>query len=104
MTDAVTSPFPPEAPRDCPLCPRLVEYRLENARRNPDWYNGAARSFGDPQARLLIAGLAVKEGREAWRGEGCCVSDPLGGAGLSEAGGDNASFAADARDDCCSHG
>lgn len=56
--DALTPPFPPEAPRDCPLCPRLVEYRLENARRNPDWYNGAARSFGDPQARLLIAGLA----------------------------------------------
>ena len=54
----MTPPWPPEAPRDCPLCPRLVEYRLENARRNPDWYNGAARSFGDPQARLLIAGLA----------------------------------------------
>ena len=52
------SAWPPEAPRDCPLCPRLVEYRLENVRRNPDWYNGAARSFGDPEARLLVAGLA----------------------------------------------
>ncbi|HZW16388.1 MAG TPA: uracil-DNA glycosylase [Brevundimonas sp.] len=56
--DALPPPFPPEAPRDCPLCPRLVEYRLENVRRNPDWYNGAVTSFGDPQARLLIAGLA----------------------------------------------
>lgn len=49
---------PPEAPRDCSLCPRLVEYRRENARREPDWFNGAAPSFGDPEARLLVAGLA----------------------------------------------
>ena len=48
----------PEPPRDCPLCPRLVEYRRENARQNPDWWNGPAASFGDPKARLLIAGLA----------------------------------------------
>ena len=31
----------------------------------------------DPGVGLLIAALAVKEGAEAWRGEGCCVSDPL---------------------------
>lgn len=48
----------PEPPRDCPLCPRLVAYRQENARQNPDWFNGPAPSFGDPQARLLVAGLA----------------------------------------------
>ena len=30
----------------------------------------------DPVVGLLIAGVALKEGREAWRGEGCCVSDP----------------------------
>jgi uracil-DNA glycosylase family 4 len=47
-----------EPPRDCPLCPRLVEYRRENQRQNPDWWNGPAPSFGDPNARLLIAGLA----------------------------------------------
>ncbi len=27
----------------------------------------------DPVVGLLIAGVAVKEGLEAWRGEGCCV-------------------------------
>jgi hypothetical protein len=27
----------------------------------------------DPIVGLLIAGLAVKEGVDAWRGEGCCV-------------------------------
>ena len=48
----------PEPPRDCPLCPRLVAYREENARQNPDWFNGPAPSFGDPNARLLVAGLA----------------------------------------------
>lgn len=47
-----------EPPRDCPLCPRLVAYRQENQRANPDWWNGPAPSFGDPHARLLIAGLA----------------------------------------------
>jgi divalent metal cation (Fe/Co/Zn/Cd) transporter len=38
----------------------------------------------DPIVGLLIAGVAVKEGREAWRGEGCCVSSPLDGAGFPE--------------------
>lgn len=47
-----------EAPKDCPLCPRLVAYREANARAEPDWFNGAAPSFGDPKARLLIVGLA----------------------------------------------
>jgi uracil-DNA glycosylase family 4 len=47
-----------EPPRDCPLCPRLVEYRAENRRAHPDWWNGPAPSFGDSQARLLVAGLA----------------------------------------------
>jgi len=39
----------------------------------------------DPTVGLLIAALAVHEGREAWRGEGCCVASPL------------------APDDCCEH-
>lgn len=29
-------------------------------------------SWADPIAALVIAGLAVREGREAWRGETCC--------------------------------
>jgi divalent metal cation (Fe/Co/Zn/Cd) transporter len=28
--------------------------------------------WADPLAALVIAGVAVKEGRESWRGEGCC--------------------------------
>jgi len=33
----------------------------------------------DPIVGLLIAGVAVKEGLEAWRGDGCCVGSPLDG-------------------------
>jgi len=34
----------------------------------------------DPVVGLLIAAVALKEGREAWSGEGCaCTSDPLAG-------------------------
>jgi divalent metal cation (Fe/Co/Zn/Cd) transporter len=31
----------------------------------------------DPVVGLLIAAVAVKEGAEAWRGDGCCVGSPL---------------------------
>lgn len=31
-------------------------------------------SWADPVAAVAIAGLAVKEGRDAWRGEGCCAT------------------------------
>ena len=45
----------------------------------------------DPIVGLLIAGVAVKEGLEAWEGEGCaCTTDPL--AGIT---------ADDCDDDCC---
>jgi len=30
--------------------------------------------WADPIAALVIAAFAVKEGRESWRGEGCCDS------------------------------
>ncbi|MEU1801600.1 cation transporter [Streptomyces sp. NPDC019937] len=32
------------------------------------------RSWADPIAALVIAAIAVKEGRDAWRGEGCCAA------------------------------
>lgn len=33
----------------------------------------------DPAVGLLIAAVAVREGIEAWKGEGCCVASPLPG-------------------------
>ena len=50
--------LPPEAPRDCKHCPRLVHYRDENHAEEPDWFNGAVPSFGSENCRLLIVGLA----------------------------------------------
>jgi divalent metal cation (Fe/Co/Zn/Cd) transporter len=34
--------------------------------------------WADPVAALVIAALALREGVESWRGEGCCVAAPLG--------------------------
>ena len=45
----------------------------------------------DPLVGLLIAAVAVREGAEAWRGEGCCVASPLDGVGSSTR----------CDDDCC---
>ena len=53
------SPIPQaEAPRDCPLCPRLVAFRHECRTEFPDWWNAPVPAFGDPQAWLGIVGLA----------------------------------------------
>jgi divalent metal cation (Fe/Co/Zn/Cd) transporter len=46
----------------------------------------------DPLVGLLIVAVAVKEGVEAWKGEGCCVGSPLDGVGFAEDG---------CQDDCC---
>lgn len=51
-------PVPPEPPLDCPLCPRLVAFREANAAAYPDFFNAPVPSFGDPEAELLIVGLA----------------------------------------------
>jgi uracil-DNA glycosylase len=48
----------PEPDRDCPFCPRLADFRSEARARQPDWFNAPVASFGDPNARLLIVGLA----------------------------------------------
>ena len=54
--------YTPEAPLDCPLCPRLVAYREANAQDEPSWHNAPVRSFGEDNAELLIVGLAPGRG------------------------------------------
>ena len=44
--------------RDCPLCPRLAAFRLENRAAHADWFNAPVPSFGGGEAALLIVGLA----------------------------------------------
>jgi uracil-DNA glycosylase family 4 len=44
--------------RNCPRCPRLVAFRKEWRAKEPGWHNAPVASFGPPDARLLIVGLA----------------------------------------------
>jgi uracil-DNA glycosylase family 4 len=54
-----TSPVPElEAPRDCPLCPRLVAFRHALRAEHPAWWNAPVPHWGDPAAWLAICGLA----------------------------------------------
>ncbi len=54
--DGASDPATP--PRDCPLCPRLVEYRTANQAANPGWFNGAVPGFGPRAAPFLVVGMA----------------------------------------------
>jgi uracil-DNA glycosylase family 4 len=47
-----------EPDRNCPLCPRLSSFREAARAREPVWFNSPVPSFGDPDGRLLIVGLA----------------------------------------------
>ncbi|RMF08198.1 MAG: uracil-DNA glycosylase [Alphaproteobacteria bacterium] len=47
-----------EPPDDCPLCPRLVEFRARNRTAFPDFFNAPVPAFGAANPRLLIVGLA----------------------------------------------
>jgi len=56
MAGAATSPTAPDC--NCPLCPRLADFREQARTREPGWHNAPVDSFGDPKAQLLIVGLA----------------------------------------------
>jgi len=43
--------------RDCPLCPRLADFRNANRAKYPNWHNAPVTSFGALTAPLLIVGL-----------------------------------------------
>jgi uracil-DNA glycosylase family 4 len=59
LEPADLSPIPQaEAPRDCPLCPRLVAFRHECRAEHPGWWNAPVPAFGDANAWLAIVGLA----------------------------------------------
>src|SRR5258705_9049645 len=47
-----------QPPHDCPLCPRLAEFRRQNRSAYPDFFNNPVPSFGSLDASLLIVGLA----------------------------------------------
>lgn len=47
-----------EPPHDCPLCPRLAAFRDALRSEYPGWWNAPVPAFGDPDAWLVIVGLA----------------------------------------------
>lgn len=59
LQPAHLSPIPQaEAPRDCPLCPRLVLHRKQLQAEHPGWWNAPVPAFGEADAWLAIVGLA----------------------------------------------
>ena len=52
------SASPSQPTRDCPFCPRLADFREEQRRLHPQWFNAPVPSFGDDDAWLAIVGLA----------------------------------------------
>lgn len=61
-TVTASSAEPPQPARDCPLCPRLAEFRRVWREKEPNWHNAPVKTFmpeGGPEAvKLLIVGLA----------------------------------------------
>ncbi len=47
-----------EPSRDCPLCPRLVDFRHACRAEYPAWWNAPVPAFGDRESRIAIVGLA----------------------------------------------
>ena len=61
-------------------------------------------SWADPIAALVIAGLAIREGSEAWRGDSCCASTGLAAAiGTSTENTHSSCEGCEPGCDCCSN-
>jgi uracil-DNA glycosylase family 4 len=58
LIDSSAKASPTDPGRDCPLCPRLVDFREDYRSKEPDWFNAPVPSFRGPKVRLLIVGLA----------------------------------------------
>ncbi|WP_328967472.1 cation transporter [Streptomyces sp. NBC_00239] len=57
-------------------------------------------TWADPVAALVIAAIAVKEGREAWQGKGCCA--PVSPSATPTASGQDTCGSSRSGDACCS--
>jgi Co/Zn/Cd efflux system component len=59
-------------------------------------------SWADPIAALVIAAVAVKEGREAWKGDSCCAPNAALHTVSADAPRSDAAPAGGCTDGCCS--
>jgi len=75
--DALGSSATKSESRQTMLCAYLSAALLVGLGLNPllGWW------WADPVTALGIAGVALKEGRDAWRGESCCTAPITGGDG-----------------------
>lgn len=86
-------PASTEPHRDCPLCPRLAVVRETLRVEQPEWWNAPVPALGDPDAWLIVVGLAPgKQGANrtgrAFTGDasGELLFATLAKFGLAEAG------------------
>jgi len=79
VADALGSSATKSESRQTMLCAYLSAALLVGLGLNAllDWW------WADPVTALAIAGVALKEGRDAWRGESCCTAPVASGAGDS---------------------
>ncbi len=61
-------------------------------------------AWADPVAGLAIAGVALREGREAWRGEACCTPAPAAPASPGTEAGEACGCADGCARECCAAG
>lgn len=80
----------PDPPAGCARCPRLVAYRRDLRAAHPRWHNAPVPGWGDPDAWLLIVGMAPgrmganRTGRAfTGDGAGALLFDTLARVGLS---------------------
>jgi len=52
------APLRAEPDSNCPLCPRLLNFRVAARAKETRWFNAPVPSFGDRGGRVLIVGLA----------------------------------------------
>ncbi len=84
-------PVPINPKKNCKICPRLADFRHENKKKYPDFFNAPVPVWGDKNPKLIIVGLAPglkganKTGR-AFTGDyaGDILFKTLKKAGLSE--------------------
>lgn len=58
MASKAKGPKPVDPPKNCDLCPRLVDFRLTNKATHPEWFNAPVPAFGPLDCKLLVVGLA----------------------------------------------
>jgi divalent metal cation (Fe/Co/Zn/Cd) transporter len=76
VAEALGSPAAKSESRQTILCAYLSAGLLVGLGLNAlaGWW------WADPITALVIAGVAIKEGRDSWRGESCCTTPALGAA------------------------